>query len=72
MTKTETRLIGRLHFGPQHNGCVLLLGKTEEKTGRSLVKAGLVDWIDGDAPSAPSQAGGYIPSIRWANIGPWH
>lgn len=71
MTQTEIHLIAQLHYGPTHGeGCVLLLTKTEEKVARRLVKVGLVDWVDGDAPGAPSQSGGWIPSIRWARIGP--
>ena len=71
MTQTEIHLIARLHFGPTHSDCVLLLTKLEQKAARRLVKTGLVDWVDGDAPDAPSQAGGYIPSIRWSGYGPW-
>ena len=71
MTQTEIHLISRLHYGPRHSDCVLLLTKLEEKAARRMAKVGLVDWIDGDAADAPTQSGGYIPSIRWAGHAPW-
>ena len=71
MTQAEIHLIARLHFGPTHGGCIMLLTKTEEKAARRMVATGLVEWVDGDAPDAPSQASGYIPSIRWSRYGPY-